>query len=179
MFCKQFLAYSVHIDWCYHSIHKHSSKSQHAHIWWHRGCIVVPLRVDILFDVASWNLNFQTASWWRQRYTANMFQHGSILWSFVSMFRIFCFCLKSYLHVEWNLLSYSIAKSRFSDTTKSRYNFKKILSDINFMRSLLRHSFKEGIFLYSRKVLIASSSVVARNVFKDGMVALVSNTLSI
>ena len=30
MFCKQFLAYAVHIDWCYHSIHKHSSRSQHA-----------------------------------------------------------------------------------------------------------------------------------------------------
>ena len=27
MFCKQFLAYAVHIDWCYHSIHKHSSRS--------------------------------------------------------------------------------------------------------------------------------------------------------
>ena len=32
MFCKQFLAYAVHIDWCYHSIHKHSSRSQHAPI---------------------------------------------------------------------------------------------------------------------------------------------------
>ena len=30
MFCKQFLAYAVHIDWCYHAIHKHSSRSQHA-----------------------------------------------------------------------------------------------------------------------------------------------------
>ena len=30
MFCKQFLAYAVHIDWCYHSIHKHTSGSQHA-----------------------------------------------------------------------------------------------------------------------------------------------------
>ena len=30
MFCKQFLAYAVHIDWCYHSIHKHSSRSQRA-----------------------------------------------------------------------------------------------------------------------------------------------------
>ena len=47
MFCKQFLAYAVHIDWCYHSIHKHSSRSRHAPIWWHRGCIVVPSRVDI------------------------------------------------------------------------------------------------------------------------------------
>ena len=28
MFCKQFLAYTVHIDGCYHSIHKHSSRSQ-------------------------------------------------------------------------------------------------------------------------------------------------------
>ena len=26
MFYKQFLAYAVHIDWCYHSIHKHSSR---------------------------------------------------------------------------------------------------------------------------------------------------------
>ena len=25
----------------------HSSRSQNAPIWWHRGCIVVPLRVDI------------------------------------------------------------------------------------------------------------------------------------
>ena len=57
MFCKQFLAYAVHIDWCnniqwshpqfenllvsfsyshttlgYHSIHKHTSGSQHAPI---------------------------------------------------------------------------------------------------------------------------------------------------
>ena len=32
MFCKQFLAYAVHIDWCYHSIHNHSSRSQHAPI---------------------------------------------------------------------------------------------------------------------------------------------------
>ena len=32
MFCKQCLAYAVHIDWCYHSIHKHSSRSQHAPI---------------------------------------------------------------------------------------------------------------------------------------------------
>ena len=30
MFCKQFLAYAVHMDWHYHSIHKHSSRSQHA-----------------------------------------------------------------------------------------------------------------------------------------------------
>ena len=30
MFWKQFLAYAVHIDWCYHSIHKHSRRSQHA-----------------------------------------------------------------------------------------------------------------------------------------------------
>ena len=28
MFCKQFSTYAVHIDWCYHSIHKHSR--QHA-----------------------------------------------------------------------------------------------------------------------------------------------------
>ena len=47
MFCKQFLACTVQIDWRYHSIHKHSSRSQHAPIWWHRGCIVVPSRVDI------------------------------------------------------------------------------------------------------------------------------------
>ena len=47
MFCKQFLAYAVHIDWCYHSIHKHSSGSRHAPKWWHRGSIVVPSRVDI------------------------------------------------------------------------------------------------------------------------------------
>ena len=32
MFCKQFFAYAVHIDWCYHSIHKHSSRSPHAPI---------------------------------------------------------------------------------------------------------------------------------------------------
>ena len=29
MFCKQFIAYTVHIDWYYHSIHKNSCKSQH------------------------------------------------------------------------------------------------------------------------------------------------------
>ena len=28
MFCKQCLAYTVHIDWCDHAIHKHSSRSQ-------------------------------------------------------------------------------------------------------------------------------------------------------
>ena len=33
MVCKQFLAYAVQIDWCYHSIHKHSSRSQHAPIY--------------------------------------------------------------------------------------------------------------------------------------------------
>ena len=27
MFCKQFSAYTVHIDWCYHAIQKHSSRS--------------------------------------------------------------------------------------------------------------------------------------------------------
>ena len=32
MFCKQFLAYTVHIDWCYHFIHKHSSRS-HMHLY--------------------------------------------------------------------------------------------------------------------------------------------------
>ena len=30
MFCKQFLAYTVLIDGCYHSIHKHTNRSQHA-----------------------------------------------------------------------------------------------------------------------------------------------------
>ena len=40
MFCKQFLAYAVHIDWCYHSIHKHSRRSQHVPIWWHRRYII-------------------------------------------------------------------------------------------------------------------------------------------
>ena len=25
IFCEHFLAYAVHIDWCYHSINKHSS----------------------------------------------------------------------------------------------------------------------------------------------------------
>ena len=29
MFCKQFLAYTVHIDWYYNVIHKHSCRSQH------------------------------------------------------------------------------------------------------------------------------------------------------
>ena len=29
MFCKQRLAYTVHIDWCYHAIHKHSCRFQH------------------------------------------------------------------------------------------------------------------------------------------------------
>ena len=32
MFCKFFLAYTLHIDWCYHSIHKHSCRSQHKNI---------------------------------------------------------------------------------------------------------------------------------------------------
>ena len=27
MFCKQFVAYAVHINWCYQAIHKHSSRS--------------------------------------------------------------------------------------------------------------------------------------------------------
>ena len=29
-FCKKFSVYTVHIDWCYHSIYKHTSRSQHA-----------------------------------------------------------------------------------------------------------------------------------------------------
>ena len=29
MFCKQCLAYTVLIDWCYHAIHKHSYRFQH------------------------------------------------------------------------------------------------------------------------------------------------------
>ena len=32
MFCKQFLAYTVYIDWCYYPIHKHSSRSQHISV---------------------------------------------------------------------------------------------------------------------------------------------------
>ena len=28
MFCKQYLVYTVLIDWCYHSIHEHSNRSQ-------------------------------------------------------------------------------------------------------------------------------------------------------
>ena len=69
MFCKQFLAYTVHIDGCNHAIHTHSSRSQHisvlttstfSHLCFdnftplnlhclrrRRGCIVVPSRVDI------------------------------------------------------------------------------------------------------------------------------------
>ena len=39
MFCKQFLAYTVHIVRCYYSIHKHSSGSQHAPIWQHRDAL--------------------------------------------------------------------------------------------------------------------------------------------
>ena len=33
MFCKQFLSSTVPIDWCYHSIHKHSSGSQHISVF--------------------------------------------------------------------------------------------------------------------------------------------------
>ena len=32
MFCEQFLSYAVHIDWCYHAIHKHSSRFQHISV---------------------------------------------------------------------------------------------------------------------------------------------------
>ena len=32
MFCKQFLAYAVHIDRCYHAIHKHSWRSTHISV---------------------------------------------------------------------------------------------------------------------------------------------------
>ena len=32
MFCKQCLAYSLHIDWCYHAIHKHSRWFQHISV---------------------------------------------------------------------------------------------------------------------------------------------------
>ena len=32
MFCKQFIAYAVHINWCYHAISKHSSESQHLSV---------------------------------------------------------------------------------------------------------------------------------------------------
>ena len=31
-FCKQFLAFTVHIDWCWHFIHKHSCGSQHISV---------------------------------------------------------------------------------------------------------------------------------------------------
>ena len=46
MFCKQFLAYAVHIDWCYHSIHKHSSRSQHISVctlMFRQVCTIEPL----------------------------------------------------------------------------------------------------------------------------------------
>ena len=33
MFWKQFLAYTVHIDWWYHAIHKHSCRFQHIYIY--------------------------------------------------------------------------------------------------------------------------------------------------
>ena len=32
IFCKQCLAYTVQIDWCYHAIHKHSSRFQHVSV---------------------------------------------------------------------------------------------------------------------------------------------------
>ena len=32
MFCKHCLAYTVHIDWCYHAVHKHSSRSRHISV---------------------------------------------------------------------------------------------------------------------------------------------------
>ena len=32
IFHKQFLAYTVHIDWCYHAIHKHSCRSVHIFV---------------------------------------------------------------------------------------------------------------------------------------------------
>ena len=32
LFCKQFLFYIVHIDRCYHAIHKHSYRSQHISV---------------------------------------------------------------------------------------------------------------------------------------------------
>ena len=32
IFCKQFLTYTVHIDRCYHAIHKDSSRSQHISV---------------------------------------------------------------------------------------------------------------------------------------------------
>ena len=35
-----YLIATVHIDWCYHSIHKHLSRSQYVPIWWHRGFFV-------------------------------------------------------------------------------------------------------------------------------------------
>ena len=32
VFCKQFLAYTVHIDWCHRATHKHLIRSQHTSI---------------------------------------------------------------------------------------------------------------------------------------------------
>ena len=32
MFCKQFLSYAVHIDWCNHGMRKHSCRSQHISV---------------------------------------------------------------------------------------------------------------------------------------------------
>ena len=60
-------------------------------------------------------------------------------------------------------------------TLFSHLQWKILLHFISIM-CLLRHSFETGIILYSWKVFIASSSVVASNVLKDDMVAIVSNT---
>ena len=49
MFYKQCLAYAVHIDWCYQSIHKHTSRFQHNICvnYMHLYDDIVPSRVDI------------------------------------------------------------------------------------------------------------------------------------
>ena len=65
MFCEQFLAYAVHIDWCYHSIHKHSSGSQHAPLRWHWGMHRRPFEGRHLV-LKLFSLNFLWETIWRK-----------------------------------------------------------------------------------------------------------------
>ena len=46
IFCKQFLAYTVHIDWCYHSIHEHLVSFSFFQILIKLQCIVGPISID-------------------------------------------------------------------------------------------------------------------------------------
>ena len=49
MFCKQFLSYAVHIDWCYYSINKQESMSYMTTSGMHRRLVVPSKPISFYF----------------------------------------------------------------------------------------------------------------------------------